>query len=95
MVVSEVNKQLTGRHFSIYEHTLCWKYYRVRPPKSDPQPDRTQTNYCVYNPLYKDYLYTPAWVRFLVEKLSDESEYARIKAVGRRERGCWMRRSLM
>jgi hypothetical protein len=87
MVVNEVNKRLTGRQFSMHEHTLCWRYYKVRPLKCDPQPDRTQTNYCVYNPLYKDYLYKPAWVRFLVEKLSDESERERILASGRRTNG--------
>lgn len=58
--------------FSIYRHTLCWKHYKVRPPKGDRNPEITDNRYCVYDNAHKDYLYTKAWVEKLREDLSKE-----------------------
>jgi len=71
--------------FSVTVHTLCWKKYGVRPPKDAPNPEVTDTRYCIYEVGHGDYLYTHAWVNFLVEKMRDEDEYQSLFV--RREQG--------
>jgi len=66
----EVDKFTTGTH------TFCWKRYKVRPSASSPNPYETDSRYCVYDRLHKDYGYTEAWVDFLVEKVTNEKEFA-------------------
>jgi hypothetical protein len=61
--------------FNQTTHERCWKKYGVRPPKGTKRPDATKKEYCVFDEPHKDYLYTPAWVDFLIEKMSDEREY--------------------
>jgi len=53
----------------------CWKKYGVRPPPDAPNPERTRSEFCVYDALHRDYCYTVAYVSFLVKKLSDEDEF--------------------
>lgn len=69
------SKQSDRFNFNI--HASCWRLYKVRPPKDDPIPEKTDSLYCVYDKLYKDYGYTQAWVDFLIQKLSDEEEFER------------------
>jgi Protein of unknown function (DUF3644) len=57
-------------------HTFCWKRYEVRPSGGNPNPYETNSKFCVYDPLHRDYGYTEAWVDYLVEKLKDEKEFA-------------------
>jgi hypothetical protein len=66
----EANKFTSGTH------TACWKKYQARPLSGDPNPHATKPEYCVYDPLHKDYGYTNAWVDFLVEKVNDDAQYA-------------------
>jgi len=61
--------------FNTATHTRCWQEYEVRPPKNSPHPKLTKPEYCVYDGPHKDYLYTEAWVDFLVQKMQDEDEY--------------------
>lgn len=63
-----------GKPFTLHHHTVAWKRYDVR--KADYDPRTCNTKYCVPDELHKDYGYTPAWVAFLVDKLSDADEYA-------------------
>jgi len=58
-------------------HAKCWKYYSVRPSRSDSHPENCKTEYCCYDKAHGDYLYTKEWVDFLIEELSDDSTYAR------------------
>ena len=62
--------------FTVDTHTRCWKRYAVRPPSGDRTPHKTDTRYCVYDKLNGNYGYTYKWVDFLIEKMSDELEYA-------------------
>jgi len=61
-----------------YHHARCWKHYGVRPPTDSPNPAQCDTRYCQYDPTFNAYVYTEAWVDFLVEKLGDPSELERV-----------------
>jgi hypothetical protein len=65
----------------MYTHTCAWKHYGVRPPCNDANPQRTKGQYCAYDEVHGDYVYTPAWVDKLARKLADPEEYE--KVVGR------------
>jgi hypothetical protein len=75
MVCKIVEKSI-GRKFSIYHHTNAWKCYDVR--KQGYQPDGCDTTYCQFDEPHKDYVYTDKWVEFLIDRLSNEEEYAKI-----------------
>lgn len=78
-VVEAVGAKIPWR-FTVNRHTRCWKHYEVRPSSGSPDPSGTKQQYCVWDDAHHDYVYTPAWVRFLIEKLRDRGEYR--KAVG-------------
>jgi hypothetical protein len=61
--------------FNLTIHASCWRRYKVRPNGGDPNPQQTDSRYCVYDKLHSDYGYTQAWVDFLIEKLSDSKEF--------------------
>ena len=61
--------------FNSTTHTLCWKKYKVRPESNSQHPELTDSRYCVYDSMNKNYGYTQAWVDFLIGKMSDEDEY--------------------
>lgn len=54
-----------------YHHARCWKHFGVRPSKNSPSPAHCNTEYCQYDEPHRDYLYTEAWVDFLIAELSD------------------------
>jgi len=61
--------------FNSDTHQRCWKKYGVRPNGKSKQPQVTNKQFCVFDKPHKDYLYTRAWVDFLVEKMKDDVEY--------------------
>ena len=61
--------------FNHETHQRCWKRYGVRPPGGSKSPAITQEKYCVYDEPHKDYLYTPAWADYLIEKMKNAEEY--------------------
>ena len=61
--------------FNQTTHERCWKRYGVRPPNGSKTPAATQEKYCVYDEPRNDYLYTPAWVEHLIEKMKVAGEY--------------------
>ena len=76
-VVEKLTDQLPIR-VSVWAHTCAWKYYSVRPPGGDPNPERTIPEYCIYDQAHNDYLYTDAWITKLIRSLSDPAEYERV-----------------
>jgi hypothetical protein len=64
--------------FSLDTHTRAWRYYKVRPASGNAHPEATETKYCVYDELHRDYGYTDAWVEFLVKALSDPGSYGAV-----------------
>jgi hypothetical protein len=75
--VVELVKTRTGIDFKVHHHTNAWKLYGVR--SGEQAPEKCQVQYCQYHPGFKQYVYTPEWVDFLCEKVSDPNEFERIK----------------
>ena len=63
------------RRFGMGTHTQAWKHYAVRPASDAPNPAATKSQFCVYDPAHGDYLYTLAWIDFLIQQLADETQY--------------------
>lgn len=61
--------------FGIGWHTRCWQYFGVRPRRGNPNPDQTNTKFCVYDRRHGDYSYTDEWVKFLTAKLKSNRSY--------------------
>lgn len=59
-------------------HARCWRYYKVRPQKSDPDPKNCNTKFCVYDEPHQDYVYTEEWVVFLIKEFSDPNKYEEV-----------------
>jgi hypothetical protein len=76
-VVQEICKRLPYE-ITVNAHTNAWKFYKVRPVKGDPHPERTRPEYCVYDDAHEDYVYTPAWVEKLVQAFSNKEEFEKI-----------------
>lgn len=61
--------------YNQHTHTLCWKKYEVRPNSNSTNPENTKPEYCVYDQPNNCYLYTQAWVDFLVDEMKNEEKY--------------------
>jgi hypothetical protein len=80
-VVKEVNRQLPFK-FNMHHHTKAWQHYGVRPASKSAVPEKTKTDFCVFDKAHGDYVYTKAWGRFLVQKLSDAAEFQSVTGQG-------------
>jgi hypothetical protein len=76
-VVKQVSNQL-GRKFTLNSHMRCWKHFNTRPARGTSAPEACDNRYCYYDSAHQDYVYTPEWVNFLVEKLGDAPTYAMV-----------------
>ncbi|UOQ56361.1 hypothetical protein MUN78_11815 [Leucobacter allii] len=54
--------------FNQSHFTAAWKRKEVRPPNGDPNPDRTNSDFCEYDEPTKSYRYTKAYVNHLIKK---------------------------
>lgn len=70
-VVQEVSDKRPSLRFTMGMHTESWKQLKVRPGSRSKTPEKTDSRYCVYDPAHRDYLYTQAWVNFLVKELDN------------------------
>jgi hypothetical protein len=62
--------------FSASSHfPRAWKALEVRPPTGDSHPERTRTEYCVYDGPHNDYVYTHKFVDKVVSKVSTEDGF--------------------
>ncbi|MDX6627580.1 MAG: hypothetical protein QOE56_2569 [Solirubrobacterales bacterium] len=77
--VSHRVEEATGFRFSpSWDHVKAWRYYEVRPPDGDPNPEQTKSQFCVWDEPHGDYVYTDAWVKKLVKELKDPAKFERI-----------------
>jgi hypothetical protein len=60
--------------FSLYYHTLAYRFYKVRPKGGSDHPDATDTRYCFFDVVHRDYTYTQAWVDKLQTALAHDPE---------------------
>lgn len=75
-VALEVEKRIKQKFSVSYHHPLAYKYYKVRP--IEKKAEGCNIKYCQFDDAHKDFVYTQAWVDFLVDKLSNEEEYNKI-----------------
>jgi len=59
-------------------HQLAWRKHRVRPASKSPTPEATRPEYCVYDRVHRDYVYTRGWVELLAGELSDPAKYTEL-----------------
>lgn len=77
-VVEELSERLSVK-FTMSDHVAAWKYYDVRPSSGSPNPEKSKTDFCIYDKAHKDYLYTRAWVEKIFQAFSDPSQIQKIK----------------
>jgi desulfoferrodoxin (superoxide reductase-like protein) len=85
-VVQQVGERIP-HPMDLHAHTRAWRHYGVRPRIGDPHPERTRSEYCVYDQTHADYVYTQAWIDKLIRDLADAAEYARVVGRAPQERG--------
>lgn len=78
-VVEHLNDRLP-QPINIHVHTCAWRHYSVRPSAGDPHPERTKAEFCVYDQVHKDYVYTKAWIELLAKELTNPDFVAQITA---------------
>ena len=68
--------------FSVYSHfPRACNNLAVRPRNGDAHPERTKTEYCVYDAPHKDFLYTEKFVDKLVEKASTRDGFKELTGI--------------
>lgn len=78
-VCAMVKAAIVPRTFGTYIHKLCAVEYGALPaPGSDPGD--TNHEYCVFEPLNRNYGYTQRWVDYLIERMSDVDEFNRMRS---------------
>jgi hypothetical protein len=67
-VVEQVNAKI-DREFTLHMHMQAWRHFEGRRPSGSADKYKTKIQFCYWNKLVSKYVYTPAWVNFLVRKL--------------------------
>jgi hypothetical protein len=74
--VSDKVSRNINKRFDPYLHTKAYKFYKVRCLQKNPK--HQNNSFCGWMNGYDNYLYSDAWVDYLTEKLSYESEYNKL-----------------
>lgn len=75
---SEATKRVAAQIpfvFNSHDFTLAWKRLDVRPSNGAKNPERTKEQFCVYDSTHRDYVYTAAYVKHLVDKCATEKGF--------------------
>ena len=64
--------------FTIGLHAAAWRHLKVRPSSGAAKPEATVSDFCVYDPAHRDYLYTAAWIERLCRDLADHMRFQEI-----------------
>jgi len=78
-IVSNLVSERSGQRFTTNNHTQAWKLFEVRPNSNSKTPEKTDRRFCIFHKAHGDYTYSEAWVDFLVETISDQKEFEKIK----------------
>ena len=68
---------LLGKSFRFnasYHHAKACEFYKVRPKKGDPHPEKTKIEFCHFDAAHKDYVFTDNWVRYLIEEVKKPNQ---------------------
>lgn len=58
-------------------HHECCKFYAIKPKKGEPK-EKTNQDFCIYDAVHRDYVYTESWVNFLMKNLSEKNTFLKI-----------------
>jgi Protein of unknown function (DUF3644) len=61
--------------FKIHHFVRAWKKEAVRPLNGDAHPERTKQDFCLYDRLHNDYVYTEAFVDKLVSLSAEVAQF--------------------
>jgi hypothetical protein len=61
--------------FQQHHFTAMWKKHKVRPLPSDPNRERTDNRYCLYNMAHDNYVFTQAYVERCVRELDTHEKF--------------------
>ncbi|MDQ0648638.1 hypothetical protein QFZ53_002834 [Microbacterium natoriense] len=64
--------------FNLNHFAAAWKRKNVRPPYGDPNPDRTNSDFCEYDEPTNTYRYTKAYVSHLIKKCGTEKGFEEV-----------------
>lgn len=78
--VAEAVEAAIGRPFTLHNHVQAWRHFGVRPPAGAADPAATKSDFCRWNPAFRQYVYTESWVRYLTRKLSNDDVYQQVLA---------------
>ncbi len=84
-VVSKIVQE-TGKKFTSNNHVQAWKLLKARPDSKSKNPDNTNLQYCIYHQAHKDYTYSDKWIGLLIEKVSNDQEYEKIRNYGKKKK---------
>jgi len=73
LVVDKIKEKTIIKNFNHYDHKCLYYLFSIRPI-SEEKLDvfETNTKYCHYDEVHKDYVYQESWVEFLVKIISEE-----------------------
>lgn len=78
-VVCNLVEKETGKTLSLNNHANAWRYFKVRPSTNAKNPKNTDKAFCIFHAAHKDYTYSDAWVKKLIEVILDDDLFAKIK----------------
>ncbi|QHE73352.1 hypothetical protein GFS60_07011 (plasmid) [Rhodococcus sp. WAY2] len=76
LVSAEIPFQFTPS----YEMAAAWRKNNWRPPKGSNDPGNTRSEFCIYDSVHRDYLYTESCVKWLIKKCKTKSGF--VEATG-------------
>ncbi len=70
--------------FNLNHFTAAWKKKAIRPLNGDPNPHRTNPDFCEYDEPTKSYRYTRAYVSYLIKKCSTAKGFEEVTGMSAR-----------
>ena len=70
----QVDAQIPFR-FTVDQFTRARKRGGIRPPTGSPHPERTTEQFCAYDSAHGDYVYSPAYISWLVSGCATEEGF--------------------
>jgi len=72
-VLKKVLEKSSIEKFSHYDHMCLYYLFSIRPiNEENKDPFETNTKYCHYDELHKDYVYQDSWAEFLIKIINEE-----------------------
>jgi hypothetical protein len=71
-VKNKVNSEIDFE-INLYDHKCLYICFQIRPPNDKKIADLLQTNtaYCCYDAVHKDYIYTDEWTKLIIRGIND------------------------